>query len=279
MRTVVISGGGTGIGRATAELLARDGERVLIVGRRAEVLARTAAEIGAAVPTAPAVETAAADLADPGQVEQLGARIAGELGRVDVLVNCAGGNVDLRTAAPPPNGLAGTAESWTGNLRANVLTTVLLTEALRDVLTSPGGRVVLISSIAAYRGSGGSSYGPAKAALHPYAFDLAAGPRPARHHRQRRGPRLHRRHRVLRRCAVTPAARGADRADAHRPARLAVGRGLDHSMAGVRGGEPRHGAGHPGQRRGRAGPLTPPAGPGIAPDGSRRLRRAQVVTS
>ncbi len=179
MRTVVISGGGTGIGRATAELLARDGERVLIVGRRAEVLARTAAEIGAAVPTAPAVETAAADLADPGQVEQLGARIAGELGRVDVLVNCAGGNVDLRTAAPPPNGLAGTAESWTGNLRANVLTTVLLTEALRDVLTSPGGRVVLISSIAAYRGSGGSSYGPAKAALHPYAFDLAAalGPR------------------------------------------------------------------------------------------------------
>jgi 3-oxoacyl-[acyl-carrier protein] reductase len=49
---------------------------------------------------------------------------------------------------------------------------VLLTEAL-DALLADGGRVLLLSSIAAYRGSGAGSYGSVKAALHPYAVDLA----------------------------------------------------------------------------------------------------------
>ncbi len=46
-------------------------------------------------------------------------------------------------------------------------------QALRDRLRRPGGRIVLFSSIAALRGGGGS-YSAAKAALHGYAFDLAA---------------------------------------------------------------------------------------------------------
>jgi NAD(P)-dependent dehydrogenase (short-subunit alcohol dehydrogenase family) len=174
-RTVVISGGGTGIGLATAEAFAREGDRVLIAGRRPEVLAAAAERVASAAPGAPAVTAVAADLADPEQVERLAFRVEAELRRVDVLVNNAGGNADLQ---PPPHGrapgLAGVAESWLANLRANVLTAVLLTEALRDLLTSPGGRVMMLSSIAAYRGSGASSYGPAKAALHPFAYSLAA---------------------------------------------------------------------------------------------------------
>jgi 3-oxoacyl-[acyl-carrier protein] reductase len=178
-RSVVVTGGGTGIGRATALALARDGERVMIVGRRPDVLRRAAAEIAAAAPEAPPVVTAAADLADPAQVERLRSRVAGELAPVGVLVHAAGGNTDLRPPAAAPDGLAGIAGRWLDNLRQNVLTAVLATEALRDLLASPGGRIVLVSSIAAYRGSGGGSYGAAKAALHPYAFDLAAalGPR------------------------------------------------------------------------------------------------------
>ena len=91
-----------------------------------------------------------------------------------MLVNNAGGNVALGEGAA---GLT-TAELWTGNFRANVLTAVLLTEALRDLLAD-NGRVLLLSSIAAVRGGGSGSYGAAKAALHPYAYDLAAalGPR------------------------------------------------------------------------------------------------------
>jgi 3-oxoacyl-[acyl-carrier protein] reductase len=54
-----------------------------------------------------------------------------------------------------------------------VLTAALLTEALRNRLAEPGGRVLFVSSIAAYRGSGSGAYAAAKAGLHPYAHDLA----------------------------------------------------------------------------------------------------------
>ncbi|MFJ3672787.1 SDR family NAD(P)-dependent oxidoreductase [Streptomyces sp. NPDC090106] len=172
-RVIVVSGGGTGIGRAVAERFARDGDEVVVIGRRADVLERAAAEIAEAGALAKVVPLAA-DLAEPAEADRVREVLGREYGRVDVLVHSAGGNAALD--APPAEGspAARAAAHWTGNFRANVLTTVLLTEALRDLLASPGGRVVLLSSIAAYRGSGSGSYGGAKAALHPYAYDLAA---------------------------------------------------------------------------------------------------------
>ncbi|MGC4805381.1 SDR family NAD(P)-dependent oxidoreductase [Micromonospora sp. DT233] len=170
-RVVVVSGGGTGIGRATAEAFARQGEEVVLVGRRAEVLAKTAAEIGGAGGRVVALP---ADVADPAQVRQLTDEIVGRWQRVDVLVNAAGGNALFGPEPEPPlEGLADTAWHWTENFRLNTLTAVLLTEALKPHLSSPGGRVLLLSSIAAYRGSGSGSYAGSKAALHPYAYDLA----------------------------------------------------------------------------------------------------------
>jgi 3-oxoacyl-[acyl-carrier protein] reductase len=68
--------------------------------------------------------------------------------------------------------VAWAAWHWTANFEANVLTAALLTEALRDLLARDS-RVVLLSSIAALRGSGSGSYAASKAALHPYAADLA----------------------------------------------------------------------------------------------------------
>ena len=176
-RVVVVSGGGTGIGRAVAEAFAADGDDVVIVGRREKVLARTAEEISWSARRG-TVTPVVADLTDPEQVDRVRATIAEHRPAVDVLVNNAGGNVELSAAAAPPPGLAGVAQQWTGNFQANVLTAALLTEALRDRLADEG-RVVLFSSIAAYRGSGSGSYAAAKAALHPYAVDLAAalGPR------------------------------------------------------------------------------------------------------
>ncbi|GAA3034543.1 SDR family NAD(P)-dependent oxidoreductase [Streptomyces glomeratus] len=169
-RNVVISGGGTGIGLAAARAFAADGDRVLLLGRRAEVLRQ--AEV-------PGALTYAADLSDPHAVRGVARYVADALGTVDVLVNSAGGAGNLE----PPDGtedpLGAIAHTWTVNFRLNVLTAALLTEALRDRLASPGGRVLFLSSIAAYRGSGSGAYAASKAALHPYAFDLARqlGPR------------------------------------------------------------------------------------------------------
>ncbi|MFE2429616.1 SDR family NAD(P)-dependent oxidoreductase [Streptomyces sp. NPDC059373] len=165
-RIVVISGGGTGIGLAVAETFVRTGDQVVLIGRREEVLDAAAERLGAGALALPA------DLADEQEAARVRDLVAERYGRVDVLVNSAGGNVVLG------GGDLTTAELWTENFRANVLTAVLLTEALRGLLAD-GGRVLLLSSIAAVRGGGSGSYGAAKAALHPYAYDLAAdlGPR------------------------------------------------------------------------------------------------------
>lgn len=175
-RNVVVSGGGTGIGRAVAHRFAQDGDRVVLIGRRAQVLRAAAEEIDAATPAQRPIAIAG-DLANQESVVAVAAEVSERVGRVDVLVAAAGGNAAL-TMPAGLDGLAGTAWHWTENFRLNTLTAVLLTEALRPQLAD-AGRIVLISSIAAYRGSGSGSYAAAKAALHPYAYDLAAdvGPR------------------------------------------------------------------------------------------------------
>ncbi|MCX4476526.1 SDR family oxidoreductase [Streptomyces cellulosae] len=163
-RNVVISGGGTGIGLATAQTFAADGDRVLLIGRRGDVLER--AEV-------PGALTYAADLADPGAVRGVSGFVGREFGAVDVLVHCAGGNGLLEPPVGGDDPLDAVARDWTVNFRLNVLTAVLLTEALRERLAVPGGRVLFLSSIAAKRGSGRVSYAAAKAGLHPYAHALA----------------------------------------------------------------------------------------------------------
>jgi 3-oxoacyl-[acyl-carrier protein] reductase len=171
-RSVVVSGGGTGMGLAIARSFAAAGDRVAIIGRRPGVLGAAADrlrdESGAAV------TCVAADLARPDEVERAADHLGRELGdRVDVLVNNAGG---VRGAEG--EGLAAIAEAWRANFDANVMTAVLLTESLLPRLASPGGRVVTISSIAALRGGGGP-YSGAKAALLGWSYSLAAdlGPR------------------------------------------------------------------------------------------------------
>jgi 3-oxoacyl-[acyl-carrier protein] reductase len=159
-RLAVVSGGGTGIGAATAGMLSGEGYDVLIVGRRADVLDRAVKEIG------PAAKPVVADLTDPDQIAAVVEAVGGRA--VDVLVNTAGAYVGGDTSTP-----AGLAANWHATYDANVLTAVLLTEALRPLLRRPGGRVILLSSIAAQRGGGGP-YSAAKAALHGWAFDLAA---------------------------------------------------------------------------------------------------------
>src|ERR687891_133171 len=117
MRQVIVTGGGTGIGRAIAAAFREAGDAVTITGRRVDVLERAAKDLeAAAVPF---------DASDPDAVtaalEQLPER-------VDVLVNNAGGNTDLDR--PDPDDLAGLAANWQANFSANVLSAVLMTAAL-----------------------------------------------------------------------------------------------------------------------------------------------------
>jgi 3-oxoacyl-[acyl-carrier protein] reductase len=159
-RLAVVSGGGTGIGRATAGMLAGEGHDVIIVGRRPDVLADAVKWIG------PQAHAVTADLADPAQVQAVVAAVGDRA--VDVLVNNAGAYVPGDDATS-----ANIAAHWRANFDSNVVTAVLLTSALLPAMRRPGGRVILTSSIAAQRGGGGP-YSAAKAALHGYVYDLAA---------------------------------------------------------------------------------------------------------
>jgi 3-oxoacyl-[acyl-carrier protein] reductase len=160
MRTIVVTGGATGIGRATAERFRADGDQVVITGRRADVLVKTAADLGA--------RAVACDATDPEQLEHLLGKLPE---RIDVLVNNAGGNTDF---GRPDGDLSQLKANWLANLEANLLGAVLTTTALAPRLTAA---VVHLGSIAGARGAG--SYGASKAALALWNTELAAelGPR------------------------------------------------------------------------------------------------------
>ncbi|ACM30936.1 MULTISPECIES: SDR family NAD(P)-dependent oxidoreductase [Rhizobium/Agrobacterium group] len=168
VRTVVITGGGTGIGRACAAHFAAEGNKVIITGRRKEVLEESAASLG--------VEAVAFDASDPFAVAAALEKLPTS---VDVLINNAGGNTDLSHAAlstaisaPEPQGrLEEIASRWQANFEANVLSAVLVTEALAARLTD-NARIITIGSIAGRTGGGGS-YGAAKAAIEAWTADLA----------------------------------------------------------------------------------------------------------
>jgi len=165
MRTVIVTGAATGIGRATAEVFHSAGDRVVLTGRRPDVLAAAAEALG---------EPARAVGFDASDPDGVLAALEHLPEHVDVLVNNAGGNTDFDR--PAPTTLAATATAWRANLEANLLSAVLVTTALRDRLR-PGGAVINIGSIAADKGAG--AYGAAKAGLASWTVDLARdlGPR------------------------------------------------------------------------------------------------------
>ena len=167
-RIVLVTGGGSGLGKAVAARFSAAGASVIITGRDAARLAGTAAELG--------VKAVSGDATDHAQVAGMAAEVGGEL---DVLVNMAGGNTDFtRGARRDDDGvdLAGIATAWRANLDANLLSAVLTTSAVLPVLR-PGGSVINVGSIGAEYAS--SSYGAAKAALAAWTAGLSAeiGPR------------------------------------------------------------------------------------------------------
>ncbi|MGE5407727.1 MAG: SDR family NAD(P)-dependent oxidoreductase, partial [Syntrophothermus sp.] len=109
-RCAIVTGGGSGIGRAAALRLAADGYRLVVCGRRAEAVEGVAGELGASGWEAVAV---AADVGDPPGAERVVAAALGRFGGVDALVNNAG----IGDGAPL---LEETLEGWERVMRTNL---------------------------------------------------------------------------------------------------------------------------------------------------------------
>jgi 3-oxoacyl-[acyl-carrier protein] reductase len=162
-RTVVITGGGTGMGKAMAGAFAADGDAVVILGRRQGPLERTAQEIGRRI------SWRVCDVSQPNQLEEFASWLTVAVAStVDVLINNAGGVSSVDEAAS----LEKAAEYAWDTLSANLVGAYLMTRALLPRLRRPGGRIVNISSIAAFRG-GGDMYSAAKAGLVGLTYSLA----------------------------------------------------------------------------------------------------------
>ncbi|MGY1591684.1 SDR family oxidoreductase [Geodermatophilus sp. SYSU D00708] len=159
-RIAVVTGGGTGIGRATAVALAVRGARVVVVGRRPEPLEETVDAVSAAGGSATA---ATADVGDAEAVERLVADVTGRHGRLDLLVNNAGVNVARRSLA------ALSVADWHAIVQVNLTGTFLMTHAaLPTMRAQRSGTVVNVSSMAGYRASAltGPAYNAAKAGVN-----------------------------------------------------------------------------------------------------------------
>ena len=87
-RVAIVTGGGTGIGRACALALAQGGADIVLAGRRAEPLQATAREIEALGRRA---LVHACDITDKAQAKQLVDATLATFDRLDILINCAGG--------------------------------------------------------------------------------------------------------------------------------------------------------------------------------------------
>ncbi len=166
-RVAVVTGGGTGMGAASAMLFAKFGADVVIAGRRPEPLEETAAKVTAqtgrrclAMPT---------DIRDEEQVAKLIDGTVEQLGRIDILVNNAGGS-----ALAPLAEL--TTKMWDRSFSLNVDAAYYCTrEAGRYFIAQKSGTIVNVSSMAGIYGiKRGAQYSASKAALQMFTRVAAA---------------------------------------------------------------------------------------------------------
>jgi NAD(P)-dependent dehydrogenase (short-subunit alcohol dehydrogenase family) len=158
-KIALVTGGGTGIGRAAAVTLAAAGAQVVVTGRRAAQLQETCASARAGQP----IRYYVADVAKRAEVTAMLAWIGRELGPVDILVNNAGVNVKRRKLAE----LA--PEDWDYILDVNLDGAFNVIHAvLPSMRARRDGLIISVSSLAGLRASpvGGAAYSAAKHALN-----------------------------------------------------------------------------------------------------------------
>jgi len=150
-RTALVTGAGTGVGRAVALALLKDGYRVALAGRRKEMLEQTAAQAGAAAKNTLIVPT---DVGKPDQVLALFTKIKDNFGRLDVLFNNAGGNAPGVPFEDLP------FEKWQSVVDVNLTGMFLCAQAAFRMMKDQvprGGRIINNGSISAHTPRPGSA--------------------------------------------------------------------------------------------------------------------------
>jgi citronellol/citronellal dehydrogenase len=164
-RVALVTGGGTGIGRATALAFARTGARVAICGRREEPLAEVEAEVTAGGGECLAVST---DVREPEAIDDLVERTLERFGAIDVVVNNAGGQFIAAAEEISPNG-------WRAvhRLAVDAAWNVTRTVAMRSMIPRRTG-VVFFVGFSPRRGVPGMAHAAAaRAAVENLAAGLA----------------------------------------------------------------------------------------------------------
>jgi NAD(P)-dependent dehydrogenase (short-subunit alcohol dehydrogenase family) len=151
MKTALVTGAGTGVGKAVALAFLKNGYRVALAGRRKELLEQTAKEAGANGKNALVVPT---DVGKPDQVKALFQRIQQEFGRLDALFNNAGGNAPGVAFEDLP------FEKWQSVVDVNLTGMFLCAQAAFRMMKDQnprGGRIINNGSISAHTPRPGSA--------------------------------------------------------------------------------------------------------------------------
>ncbi len=157
-RVAVITGGGSGVGKAVAQLFLKEGAKVVIAGRDAAKLAAVVAEVNAG----DSIRAVATDVTSAEQCQALIDAATKAFGRVDILVNNAGTNLKARTIREL------TPEAWDAMIRTNLDGAFYCTKAvLPQMFERKDGVIVNVVSVAGKRANplGGAAYVAAKFAM------------------------------------------------------------------------------------------------------------------
>ena len=165
-KVAVVTGGGTGIGKAIALEFAKAGANVAVAGRRTEVLEETSAEIQALGRRSISVPT---DVSQKTAVDNLAARVESELGDVDILVNNAA------NGGSGPSLLDSDETRWDEIVDTNLKSVYLCCRAMGPGMIERGrGNIINISSVASLQPEGGCRiYGIAKIGVNFLTRGLA----------------------------------------------------------------------------------------------------------
>jgi citronellol/citronellal dehydrogenase len=162
-RVALVTGGGTNLGKAAALELARCGARVVIVGRREEVLRDAAGEIGERC------TFVAGDIRERDGAEAIVGEVVDRLGRLDFLLNNAGGQYFV-----PAEGI--TPKGWRAVQRLNVEGTLAMCEAAYELAMRPAREGMIVNvTVSPHHGMPAMAHtGTARAAVEALTRELAS---------------------------------------------------------------------------------------------------------